>query len=362
MITRRKTHKVKVGNLFIGGDAPITVQSMTKTPTHDIDATLQQIYALQQAGCDIVRVAVPDDRAADALEEIRINIQIPLVADIHFNAKYAMRALEQGVDKLRLNPGNIKDEKKIADIVAAAKERKVPIRIGVNAGSLDSKIRDKFGGVCPEAMVASAEEEVQLLERLDFHDIVISLKASDVLMCVKAYELAAQKFQYPLHIGVTEAGLARAGTVKSSIGLGHLLLQGIGDTLRVSLTTDPIEEIKVGYELLSALDIRKRGMSIISCPSCGRCDIDVVPLAGKVQELLAGRDTPMTVAVMGCEVNGPGEARAADVGLAGGAGVGLIFAQGKIVKKVSTEEMLDAFMEVLDEEENKKKESSKEIA
>ncbi|MBI3921920.1 MAG: flavodoxin-dependent (E)-4-hydroxy-3-methylbut-2-enyl-diphosphate synthase [Armatimonadetes bacterium] len=361
MTTRRKTHSVKVGSLFIGGEAPITVQSMTKTPTHDIDATLLQIYDLQQAGCDIVRCAVPDDRAAEALGEIRINIQIPLVADIHFNAKYAMMALEQGVDKLRLNPGNLKDERKIADIVAAAKERSVPIRIGVNAGSLDSRIRERFGGVCPEAMVASAQEEVELLERLDFHDIVISLKASDVLMCVKAYELAAAKFEYPLHIGITEAGLTMPGTVKSSIGLGHLLMQGIGDTMRVSLTTDPVEEIKVGYEILSALDIRKRGMAIISCPSCGRCDIDVVPLASLIQERLAGRETPMTVAVMGCEVNGPGEARAADVGLAGGAGVGLIFSQGKIVRKVKTEEMLDAFMEVLDEEEAKKKAESVEV-
>ncbi|NCO36589.1 MAG: 4-hydroxy-3-methylbut-2-en-1-yl diphosphate synthase [Armatimonadetes bacterium CG2_30_59_28] len=355
MIARRKTHKVKVGNMHIGGGAPISVQSMTKTPTHDVDATLSQIHALQQAGCEIIRVAVPDDRAAESLGDIRHNIQIPLVADIHFNAKYAMMALQQGVDKLRLNPGNIRDKMKIANIVAAAKERSVPIRIGVNAGSLDRGIRDRFGGVCPEAIVASAEEEVRFFEELDFHDVVISLKASDVLMCVKSYELAAEKFEYPLHIGITEAGLPLSGTVKSSIGLGHLLMQGIGDTMRVSLTTDPVEEVKVGYEILSALDIRKRGVSIIACPSCGRCDIDVMPLAAKVQEILADRETPMTVAVMGCEVNGPGEARAADVGLAGGAGVGLIFAKGEIVKKVKVEDMLDAFIEVVDAEDARRK-------
>jgi len=357
MIERRKTRQVKVGNIFIGGGAPISVQSMTKTPTHDIEATITQIHALQQAGCEIVRVAVPDERAARALGEIRRNIQIPLVADIHFNAHLAMIALEQGVDKLRLNPGNIREKRKVADIVAAAKERRVPIRIGVNAGSLDREIRQQFGGVCAEALVASAAQEVRLFEELDFYDIVISLKASEVLLCVKAYELAAERFEYPLHIGITEAGLPPAGTVKSCIGLGYLLLKGIGDTIRVSLTTDPVEEVRVAYEMLAALNIRRRGISIISCPSCGRCDIDVVPLAEKVQALLADRTTPMTIAVMGCEVNGPGEARSADVGLAGGAGVGLIFARGKIVKKVKAEEMLEALIEVVNAEEAKRRQN-----
>jgi (E)-4-hydroxy-3-methylbut-2-enyl-diphosphate synthase len=346
-IPRRPTRKVKVGNIFMGGDAPIAVQTMAKTKTDDVKATIEQIHQIQQAGADLVRVAVPDESAARSLGEIRLNIQIPLVADIHFNAKYAMIALEQGVDKLRLNPGNIRNEAKIRDIVRAAKERSVPIRIGVNAGSLDPDIKEKFGNT-PQALIESAKRELSYFEKEDFQDVIISLKASDVRMTVAAYKLAAQELaDYPLHLGVTEAGITRIGTVKSAMGIGALLMEGIGDTLRVSLTGDPVDEVKIGWDMLQGLELRRRGPNVISCPSCGRCDIDVVPLAIKVNEAVANITAPVSIAVMGCEVNGPGEAKSADYGIAGGDGFSLIFKKGEKVARVTPDQQMEALMEVI---------------
>jgi (E)-4-hydroxy-3-methylbut-2-enyl-diphosphate synthase len=346
-ITRRPTRKVKVGNIFIGGDAPIAVQTMAKTKTDDVDATIAQIHEIQQAGADLVRVAVPDEKAARSLEWIRLNIQIPLVADIHFNAKFAMIALEQGVDKLRLNPGNIRNEAKIRDIVRAAQERSVPIRIGVNAGSLDPDIKERYG-LTPRALIESAKRELSYFEKENFGDVIISLKASDVKMCIAAYRLAAEELgDYPLHLGVTEAGITRAGTVKSAIGMGVLLSEGIGDTLRVSLTGDSVEEVKVGWDVLSGLELRRRGPNVISCPSCGRCDINVVPLAEQVNAAVGSISQPISIAVMGCEVNGPGEAKSADYGIAGGNGISLIFEKGEIVARAKPEEQLDVLMNVI---------------
>jgi len=347
IIKRRTTRKIKVGNMFIGGDAPVAVQTMAKTKTDDTRATIEQIHAIQQAGADLVRVAVPDEKSARSLEWIRLNIQIPLVADIHFNAKFAMIALEQGVDKLRLNPGNIRNEAKIRDIVKSAKEKSVPIRIGVNAGSLDPDIREKYG-MTPRALVESAKRELSYFDKEGFGDVIISLKASDVKMCIAAYQLAAEELgDYPLHLGVTEAGITRAGTVKSSIGMGILLAQGIGDTLRVSLTGDPVEEVKVGWDILSGLELRRRGPNVISCPSCGRCDIDVVPLAEQVNAAVGTISNPISIAVMGCEVNGPGEAKSADYGIAGGNGVSLIFEKGEIVARATPENQLEVLMNVI---------------
>ena len=349
-ITRRPTRKIKVGNIFIGGDAPISIQTMAKTKTHDTDATIAQIHAIQQAGADLVRVAVPDEAAAKALGWIRLNIQIPLVADIHFNAKFAMIALEQGVDKLRLNPGNIRNEGKIRDIVRAAKERGVPIRIGVNAGSLDPDIKARYG-LTPRAIVESAKRELSYFDKEDFGDVIISLKASDVKTCVAAYRLAAEELgDYPLHLGITEAGITRIGTVKSAMGLGMMLGDGLGDTLRVSLTGDPVDEVKVGWDILQSLELRRRGPNVISCPSCGRCDIDVVPLAEQVNEAIGSISQPISIAVMGCEVNGPGEAKAADYGVAGGNGISLIFKKGEVVARATTDKQLETLMNVIHED------------
>ena len=349
-IVRRKTRKVKVGNIWIGGDAPIAVQTMTKTKTDDTKATIEQIHQAQQAGADIVRVAVPDESSARSLEWIRLNIQIPLVADIHFNAKFAMIALEQGVDKLRLNPGNIRNEGKIRDIVRAAKERGVPIRIGVNAGSLDPDIKAKWG-MTPRALIESAKRELSYFDKEDFGDVIISLKASDVRTTVAAYRLGAEELgDYPFHLGVTEAGLTRVGTVKSAMGMGMLLSEGIGDTLRVSLTGICDEEVKVGWDILAGLELRRRGVNVISCPSCGRCDIDVVPLAGQVADAVGKITKPISVAVMGCEVNGPGEAKSADYGIAGGDGISLIFKKGEIVARAKPDEQLDILMNIINED------------
>ncbi len=346
-IKRRPTRKVKVGNLWMGGDAPISVQTMAKTKTDDVRATVEQILQIQQAGADLVRVAVPDEAAARALKAIRLNIQIPLVADIHFNAKFAMIALEGGIDKLRLNPGNIRNEAKIRDIVRAAKERSVPIRIGVNAGSLDPDIKERYG-MTPRAIVESAKRELSYFDKEGFEDVVISLKASDVRTTVAAYRLAALELgDYPLHLGVTEAGITRIGTVKSAMGIGALLMEGLGATLRVSLSGDSVEEVKIGWDMLSGLELRRRGPNVISCPSCGRCDIDVVPLAIAVNEAIADIKAPVSIAVMGCEVNGPGEAKAADYGVAGGDGFALIFKKGEKVARVSTENQLQALMDVI---------------
>lgn len=346
-IHRRKTRQVKVGQLLIGGDAPISIQTMAKTKTDDVKATIEQIHDIQQAGADLVRVAVPDESSARSLGEVRHNIQIPLVADIHFNSKFALIALEQGVDKLRLNPGNIRNETKIRDIVRAAKERDIPIRIGVNAGSLDPDISKKWG-MTPRALVESAKRELSYFDKEGFGDVVISLKASDVKTTIASYRLAAEELgDYPLHLGVTEAGITRVGTVKSAMGLGVLLSEGIGDTLRVSLTGDPIDEVKVGWDILQGLELRRRGPNVISCPSCGRCDIDVVPLAVEVNAAVETMRHPVSIAVMGCEVNGPGEAKSADYGIAGGDGISLIFKKGQQVARVKPEEQLDALLKVI---------------
>ena len=350
IIARRKTRQVKVGNVLIGGDAPAAVQTMAKSKTDDVKATIEQIHAIQQAGADLVRVAVPDESSARSLGEIRLNIQIPLVADIHFNAKFAMIALEQGVDKLRLNPGNIRNEAKIRDIVRAAKERSIPIRIGVNAGSLDPDIKARYG-LTPRAIVESAKRELSYFDKEGFGDVVISLKASDVKTTIAAYRLAALELgDYPFHLGVTEAGITRIGTVKSAVGMGVLLSEGIGDTLRVSLTGDPVDEVKVGWDILQSLELRRRGPNVISCPSCGRCDIDVVPLAIQVNEAVGNIKHPVSIAVMGCEVNGPGEAKSADYGIAGGDGISLIFKKGVQVARVTPENQLQALMDVINED------------
>jgi (E)-4-hydroxy-3-methylbut-2-enyl-diphosphate synthase len=334
-----------VRDVLIGGDAPIVVQSMTKTDTRDVASTLTEIRRLHVAGCEIVRLAVPDREAALALAKIRQHTDMPLVADIHFDYRLALMALEAGVDKLRLNPGNIGGRAKVEEVVRAAKDRGVPIRIGVNAGSLEKDILERSGRV-PEALVESALRHVAILEDLDFQDIVISLKASDVPTMVRAYEMIADRVDYPLHLGVTEAGPVFQGTIKSAVGIGHLLAEGIGDTIRVSLTGDSGEEVRVAYEILYALGLRTKKLEIVSCPSCGRCEIDLFTVVREAERRLAGEDLPpMKVAIMGCVVNGPGESIEADVGLAGGNGLGVLFRNGKIVRRVRESEMIDALVE-----------------
>lgn len=344
---RRQTRKIWVGSVDIGGDAPIRVQSMTKTPTHNVEATVMQIHGLQEAGCEIIRVAVPDEKAAQSLGAIRKKIAIPLIADIHFNYRYALIALEQGVDGLRLNPGNLRDPEKIKKVVMAAKERGVPIRVGVNEGSLDPDLLMKHGGPTAEAMVESAVKEISLLEEQGHRLIKVSLKSTDVRKTIRAYELLASKVDYPFHIGITEAGTLWSATIKSSVGIGALLAMGIGDTLRVSIADDPVHEVKVGFEILKSLELRECGPRLIVCPTCGRLDINLFSLAKEVEELIKDVRKPIQIAVMGCEVNGPGEARMADIGIAGGGGVGLIFRQGKVVRKVKEEDLLNAFKEEL---------------
>ncbi len=345
MIRRKKTREVQIGDKKIGGNNPVAVQSMCNTDTRDVEATVSQIKKLQSAGCEIVRVAIPDMQAAKAIGFIKKKIKIPLVADIHFSAEYAMEVMRQGIDKLRINPGNIGSQEKTIMVVKEAKKRKIPIRIGVNAGSLEKEILAKYKGkVTAEGMVESALRHIKILEKLNFRDIVISLKASDIERTVKAYRLLSKKVDYPLHIGVTEAGTIFRGTVMSSIGLGILLNEGIGDTLRVSLTADPIEEVRVGWEILKSLGLRKRGITVTSCPTCGRTQIDLVNLAKKVEEELAYIDKDLHVAVMGCVVNGPGEAREADLAIVGGKGVGLICKKGKILRKVEEKDLLREFL------------------
>jgi (E)-4-hydroxy-3-methylbut-2-enyl-diphosphate synthase len=343
---RSHTRPVRVGGIQIGGGSPVVVQSMTTTFTWDVESTLGQIQELADAGCEIVRVAVPEDKSADALPEIVKRSPVPLVADIHFHYKLGLKALAAGVNKIRINPGNIGSEAKVREILAAARDRGVPIRVGANVGSLPKEIIAKFGTHDPRALVEAASIPVSILEKEGFEDIVVSLKASDVPLAVAAYRLAAKRFPYPLHLGITEAGSARAGSVKSAVGLGVLLAEGIGDTMRVSLTADPVEEIETAFGILAAVGLRRVGPEIISCPSCGRCDIDLIPLATEVERRVKALKlkTPLRVAVMGCEVNGPGEARDADVGIAGGVKVGLLMREGKIVRKVKEEEMVDALM------------------
>ncbi len=349
MIQRRQTRQISVGQLSLGGNAPIRVQSMTNTNTRHVEKTLQQIQALVDVGCEIVRVAVPDTKAALALAQIRQKVDVPLIADIHFDHTLAIAALEGGVQGLRINPGNIGTAKHVDAVVDCAKAHNAVIRIGVNGGSLEKHLRKKYGGPTPEAMVESALDHVALLEKRGFYDTKISLKSSSVMECVAAYKLLAMRCSYPLHIGITEAGGLLRGTAKSAVGLGILLWEGIGDTLRVSLTADPVEEIKVAYEILRALGLRHYGPEIISCPTCGRTEIDLMSLAKAVEERLAHEKAPIKVAVMGCVVNGPGEAKEADIGLAGGRDKGIIFAKGEVIRSVKGQEaLLQAFMQELD--------------
>lgn len=345
MIKRKKTKKIKVGNIFIGGDAPVAIQSMCNTDTRDVEATVAQIKKLIQAGCEIIRVAVPDMEAAKAIGKIKKQINIPLVADIHFSVEYAMEAIAQGIDKLRINPGNIGDESKVTMLVEACKERNIPIRIGINGGSLEKDILEKYNNeVTPEGMVESAMRHIKILEKNNFYDIAISLKASDIERTVEAYRLLSKEVDYPLHIGVTEAGTVFRGTIVSSIGMGILLYDAIGDTMRISLTADPVEEVKVAWEILKSLGLRKRGITVTSCPTCGRTEIDIIKLANEVEKALEGIDKDIRVAVMGCVVNGPGEAREADLAIIGGKGVGLIMKKGQLVKKVDEKNLLSEFM------------------
>ncbi len=349
MTSRRRTRQIQLGKLTIGGDAPITVQSMTKTDTRDVEATLLQIWALEVAGCDIVRCAVPVREAAEKLGAIRRQIRIPLVADIHFNYKLALIALQQGVDGLRLNPGNIGGTAFVLEVVAAAKERQVPIRIGVNAGSLEKDLLAKYNGPSAAGMVDSALRHIRILEDCDYPELKVSLKASDPVMMIDAYRMLADKVEYPFHLGVTEAGTPGVGTIKSAVGLGALLSEGIGDTIRVSLSADPVEEVRVGIDILKSLGLRKGGLTFVACPSCGRADVDLITLAREVEERLKDVHEEVHVAVMGCEVNGPGEARAADIGVAGGRGIGLIFRKGEVVRKVPESEIVQALWEEVEQ-------------
>ena len=342
---RKLTRQIKIGDVLIGAGAPCAVQSMCSTDTRDVAATLAQIGRLAQAGCEIVRCAVPDADAALALAAIKAGSSLPLIADIHFDYKLALTSLESGVDGLRLNPGNIGERWKVAEVVKAASERQIPIRIGVNGGSLEKELLVKYGHPTPEAMVESALGHVRILEDLGYHEIKVSIKVSDVVRTLEAYRLLSQAIDYPLHIGVTEAGTTLTGAVKSSVGLGILLFQGIGDTMRVSLTGDPVDEVRVAYDILKSLGLRKRGINFVSCPTCGRCQIDLIPVAEEVERRLADLDSNITVAVMGCAVNGPGEAREADFGIAGGKGEGLLFKNGEIVRKVPSAELADALVE-----------------
>ncbi len=339
---RKKTRVVKIGNVEIGGDNPIRVQSMCSTKTSDVKATINQIKELEKAGCEIIRVAVPDMESAKALKEIKENISIPLVADIHFDYRLALESVKY-VDKLRLNPGNIGDKEQIKQVVDAAKARKIPIRIGINSGSLEKELVYKYGNTA-KAMVESALKHIKILEELDFFDIIIAVKASDIQRTVEAYRLLSEKVDYPLHVGVTEAGTSFSGMIKSAIGIGALLLDGIGDTIRVSLTSDVVEEVKAGYEILKALELRIESPIVVSCPTCGRTDIDLISLAKKVEERLKDIKKPIKVAVMGCSVNGPGEAKDADIGVCGGKGMGVIIKKGKVIKKVKEEELLEELM------------------
>lgn len=338
---RRKSKKIKVGNIFIGGDSPITIQSMTNTFTGDVKATVNQILDLEKAGCEIVRVAVPDMESAQAIKAIKREITIPIVADIHFDFRLAIKSMKNGVDALRINPGNIGNEIKVKEVVECAKYYEIPIRIGVNSGSLEKYLLEKYKTPSPEALVESALNHVHLLEKNNFTDIVISVKSSNVINNIESYRLLAKKVEYPLHLGVTEAGTAFSGTIKSSIGIGTLLCEGIGDTIRVSLTDNPLEEIKVAKEILKACGVRKNGIELISCPTCGRTNINLIELAKKAEKALLNIDKDIKVAIMGCVVNGPGEAREADIGIAGGINEGILFKKGKIVKKVPEELLLE---------------------
>ena len=345
MNIREKTKKIKVGKIQIGGQNKVIIQSMTNTKTKDIKSTINQILELEDAGCEIVRVACLDLQDATAIKEIKKEIHIPIVADIHFDYKIALEAIKSGVDKIRINPGNIGNEERIKKVVDACKSRKIPIRIGVNGGSLERDLLDSTGKVTAKAMVESAKRHVEILEKLDFHDICISLKASDLDLCLSAYEEASKTFNYPLHLGITEAGTAFSGTIKSSIGLGYLLRQGIGDTIRVSLSDNPVEEIKVAKEILKDCNLYNKSPKLIACPTCGRTQIDLIPIANEIEDFLQTLQADITVAVMGCAVNGPGEAKNADIGIAGGVKEGLLFKKGEVIKKVKQEQIVNVLKE-----------------
>ena len=347
-IQRRKAVKVRIGDIFIGGTEPVSVQSMTNTDTRDVLRTIQQIKGLEEAGCDIVRVAIPDMEAAEALLTIKKEINIPLVADIHFDYQLALACIRNGVDKIRLNPGNIGSMDRVKKVVEMAKEREIPIRIGVNAGSLEKGILEKYGHVCPEALVESALTHVKLLEDLDFAAIIVSIKASNVRTNIEAYKLISNKVPYPLHLGVTEAGPPKAGTVKSSIGIENLLYEGIGDTLRVSLTGDPCLEVMTGKQILRSLDLLKDAPELISCPTFGRTKIDMIPIAEEIEKKMMGLKKNIKVAIMGRAVNGPGEVREADIGIAGGVGEALLFKKGVIIQKIPQEKIIEEFMEEIE--------------
>ncbi len=343
----KQTRTVQIGNLKIGGGNPILVQSMCNTDTRNAIATTKQILDLENAGCEIIRVAVPDMAAAKAIKDIKKNIHIPLVADIHFDYQLALESIKNGVDKVRINPGNIGSNENVQKVVDACKDKNIPIRIGINTGSLEKEAEAKYGRTA-QAMVESALKHIQILEKLNFHNIVISMKASDIQRTVEAYRLLSQKVDYPLHLGITEAGTLNTGTVKSSVGLGIMLFEGLGDTIRVSLTGDPLEEVRVGWEILKSLKLRSRGVNLISCPTCGRTEIDLIGLANKVEKALLSVDKNITVAVMGCVVNGPGEAKEADIGVAGGHHQGVIFKKGQILKTVPEENILTELLAEID--------------
>ena len=348
MTYRDHTKTIRIGDRVIGGGNPILIQSMTNTPTEDVEATTAQILRLEEAGCEIIRCTCPTEEAALAIGQIKKRIHIPLVADIHFDYRMAVRAMENGADKIRINPGNIGGRDKIEAVVKVAKERGVPIRVGVNSGSLEKELVAKYGGVTAEGLVESALDKVRMIEECDYDQMVISIKSSDVLTCARAHELLAERSDYPLHVGITEAGSLYSGNIKSAAGLGIILYQGIGDTIRVSLTGDPVEEIKSARMILRTLGLRKGGIDVVSCPTCGRTRIDLVGLANKVETMVQGYDLNIKVAVMGCAVNGPGEAKEADIGIAGGNGEGLLIKHGQIVRKMKEEELLDALKYELD--------------
>jgi len=347
-IKRKQTRVVKVGNVVMGGNSPIVIQSMCNTDTRDVENTVKQILELEQAGCQVVRVAVPDMAAAEAVGEIKKRISIPLVADIHFDYKLALKVMDLGIDKVRINPGNIGEESRIQAVVEKAKQKQIPIRIGVNSGSLEKDLIQKYGGVTPEGLVESALRHVRILEKYQFYDIVVSIKASNVPFSVQAYTLLSEKVDYPIHVGITEAGTVYSGTIKSAVGIGTILLQGIGDTIRVSLTGNPVEEIKAAKEILKSVGMLEQGIELISCPTCGRTQIDLISIANEVEKKCKALNKKLKVAVMGCVVNGPGEAREADIGIAGGKGEGLLFKKGEIIRKIPENELVEQLMKEIE--------------